>query len=201
MTKEGRIQQPGGIGEIKQFTGPDRNLQEIWSSGIRKMLKEFTDYFFEALVAHQPSRLHFAPGVKFTENGVIKNVHLAEGFWQTAGQILLKRTLIDTVKFGTHTEAVMEENGEPVLYAARLGFDHGKIAEIETIIARKGDFAFKPEGILATKDEDWEKILPFCRRSARLANSTMMRHCLTAKLARNCWRWSLRLGPSTVSCC
>ncbi|HHU29305.1 MAG: hypothetical protein QM368_05360 [Bacillota bacterium] len=168
MTNGTNSQAPGP-GEIKQFTGPDINLQEKWSAGIRAMLKEFTDYYFEALTAHNPAKLHFAPGVKFTENGVIKNVHMREDFWQTAGKILLKRTLVDTKKFGTHTEAVMEENGRKVIFAARLGFDHGKIAEIETIIAREGDFAFNPDGLLATKDEDWEEILPFSRRSSRLA--------------------------------
>ena len=53
--------QPGTrSGEIKQFTGPDINLQEKWSAGIRTMLKEFTDYYFEALTAHNPAKLHFA---------------------------------------------------------------------------------------------------------------------------------------------
>ena len=169
MVNETGNQKPAPIGEIRKFTGPDQNMQEKWSSGIRVMLKEFTDCYFEALLAHKPSKLHFAPGVKFTENGAIKNVHLAQGFWETAGKILMKRTLVDTKKFGTYTEAVMEENGEQVIFSVRLGFDHGKISEIETIIARKGDFAFYPQGILATKDEDWEKILPFAERSSRLA--------------------------------
>ena len=58
---------------------------------------------------------------------------MREDFGRQPGK-LLKRTLVDTKKFGTHTEAVMEENGRKVIFAARLGFDHGKIAEIETII-------------------------------------------------------------------
>ncbi|NLM52048.1 MAG: hypothetical protein GX197_04420 [Firmicutes bacterium] len=157
------------VGEIRMFTEPERNFKEEWSSGIRAMLKDFTDFYFEALLAHQPSKLQFAPGVKFTENGVIKNVHMGEGFWKTAGKILMKRTLVDTEKFGTFTEAVMEENGKKVIYAVRLGFNHGKLAEIEAIIAREGDFAFNPDGLLATKDEDWEQILPFSERSSRLA--------------------------------
>jgi hypothetical protein len=154
-------------GEIRQFKGPEENTQEKWSAGIRAMLREFTDKYFAALPAHDHFRLHFASGVKFTENG--NEMRLGEGFWKTAGKILLKRTLIDTRKFGTHTEAIMEENGKQVIFAARLGFDHGKISEIETIIAREGDFFFNPKGILDTKDEDWERILPVGERSSRLA--------------------------------
>jgi hypothetical protein len=171
MAQEKNMQTPPPppAGEIKQFTGPDQNTQEKWSKGIRAMLKEFTENYFEALLAHNSSKLHFASGVKFTENGVIKSVHMAEGFWKTAGKILMKRTLVDTKKFGTFTEAIMEENGKQVIFSSRLGFDHGKISEIETIIAREGDFAFNPKGVLDTKNEDWEKIMPFEERCSRLA--------------------------------
>jgi hypothetical protein len=166
---QGKNTQAPAVNEIKQFTGPDHNLQEKWSSGIRVMLEEFTGLFFEALLEHKPSKLHFAQGVRFTENGRIKNIHMGEGFWQTAGKILIKKSLIDTKKFGTHTQAVVEESGKQSIYAVRLGFEHGKISEIETIIAREGDYAFNPKGILDTKDQDWESIIPFEQRSSRLA--------------------------------
>jgi hypothetical protein len=37
------------------------------------------------------------------------------------------------------------------------------------VIAREAEFAFKATGVLATKDQDWESILPLEQRSSRLA--------------------------------
>jgi hypothetical protein len=55
----------------------------------------------------------------------------------------------------------------PVLMAVRLKVDSGKASEIETIITRKGEVFFKPEGVLETKDRDWESLLPPDQRSTR----------------------------------
>ncbi|MBN1568816.1 MAG: hypothetical protein JXA73_13285 [Acidobacteria bacterium] len=160
----------------------------------REGLKDFIDQYFTALQAHDPSGLPLASNVKFTENGVEKAV--GEGFWQTAGKPLLKRNLIDTGKCGTHTMAVMEEKFDPktvgaattpslpgmkakplpapgtprpILFGVRLKMENQKISEIETIIARESEFAFNADGVLATKDQDWESILPTEQRCSRLA--------------------------------
>ena len=133
----------------------------------RDILKSLTDKYFASLAEHNASSLPLAPTVKFTENGA--DQAMGKGFWETAGKPLLKRTLIDTQKCGAHAQGVMEENGKPVLFAARLKVESGKIAEIETIIAREKEFAFKPEGLLATKDQDWETFLPPDQRTPRQA--------------------------------
>ena len=116
---------------------------------------------------HNASSLPLASNVKYTENGV--ELAVGAGFWQTAGKPLLRRGLVDTLKCGTHTQAVMQENGKPILYGFRLKVDNARITEIESIIAREKEFAFKVDGVLATKDQDWETILPPEQRSSRLA--------------------------------
>jgi hypothetical protein len=65
----------------------------------------------------------------------------------------------------------MPEEGtvRPILFASRLKVEKGKITEIETIIARERDFAFNAEGVLETKDQDWETILPPEKRAPRKA--------------------------------
>jgi hypothetical protein len=65
----------------------------------------------------------------------------------------------------------MPEEGtvRPILFAARLKIEKGKVTEIETIIARERDFAFNAKGVLATKDQDWETILPPEKRAPRQA--------------------------------
>jgi hypothetical protein len=163
----------------------------------RKDLDGIVEKYIASLTAHSSSKLPLAFNVKFTENGVEKAV--GKGFWETSGKPLLKLTLIDTQKCGAHIHAVMEEKYSaqavgspgrggmsgmmgakpkprpeegvlrPILFGARLKVDKKKITEIETIIARENEFAFNADGVLATKDQDWNSILPPDKRAPRKA--------------------------------
>ena len=167
--------------------------QTAGSGCTRQVLKGFIDKYFTALEEHDPSGAPLASNVKYTENGV--EVPVGKGFWQTAGKTLLRRDLIDTLKCGTHSNVVIEEPFDPgalgppgmslpgmkprelpeegtlrpIMYGVRLKMENNKISEIETIIAREHEFAFNVEGQLATKEQDWESILPPAERSSRLA--------------------------------
>ena len=170
------------------------NAQTGGSACTRDTLKAHIQKYFAALEAHNPSSLPLASNVKYTENGV--EVAVGKGFWTTAGKTLLKRDLIDTQKCGTHSNVVIEERYtapktavpeakpafpgsevklppdgtiRPILFGVRLKIENEKISEIETIIAREREFFFTPQGVLATKDQDWESILPPEQRSSRLA--------------------------------
>ena len=135
----------------------------------REALKDQTAQFLSALEAKKPANLPLSPDVKYTENG--KEITVGEGFWKTAGKMLLKRTVIDADRCGTHTQAVLEENGKQVIYGVRLGFDKSNkknIAEIESFVAREGDFLFNPKGVLETRNQDWEGVIPREERSSRL---------------------------------
>jgi hypothetical protein len=132
----------------------------------RDGLKAVTDKFFVALEAHNPSSLPLASGVKYTENGIV--VAVGKGSWETAGKTTFKRGLVDTQKCGTHTQAIIEEGGKPMLYGVRLKIEEEKISEIEAIVVR-GKEVLDVKAILDTKDQDWEGILPPEQRSSRLA--------------------------------
>ncbi len=225
-------------------------------SCIREDLAKITDKYFESIQEHKTSDLPLASTVKFTENGVIKDV--GKGFWETAGKPLLRRTLIDTDKCVTATMAVMEEpfssktvgssstggrggsagggmtgggagmpgggargglpgggvirsdmfrgsgpmpeegTVRPILFAARLKVDKGKITEIETIIARENDFAFNAKNVLETKAQDWDTILPPEKRTSRKALADAANHyfdlfaensTVSVPFAQVCDRW------------
>jgi len=168
------------------------NAQSDDTACSRENLKGLVDKYFAALEAHDPSGLPLASDVKYTENGV--ELAVGKGFWQTAGKTLLRRDLIDTKTCGTHSNVVIEEKFDPatvgqpmslpgvktkplpeagtlrpILFGVRLKVENEKISEIETIIARESEFAFNADGQLATKDQDWESILPPEERSSRLA--------------------------------
>jgi hypothetical protein len=55
----------------------------------------------------------------------------------------------------------------PILFAARLKVEKDKVSEVETIVARENEFMFNPEVVLATKDQDWDTILPPEKRTPR----------------------------------
>src|SRR5512145_2624098 len=131
----------------------------------REGLKAITDKFFAALEAHNPSGVPLASGARYTENGLV--VPVGKGSWETAGKMVFKRGLVDTQKCGTHTQAILEENGKPMLYGVRLKIDKETISEIEAIVAR-GKEVLNVQAILDTRDQDWEGILPPEQRSSRL---------------------------------
>jgi len=83
------------------------NAQTGEDSCTREDLTKITDKYFESIQEHKTSGLPLASTVKFTENGVKKDV--GKGFWETAGKPLLRRTLVDTKKCVTATIAVLEE--------------------------------------------------------------------------------------------
>jgi hypothetical protein len=156
----------GAIGFLVLGSNSAAIAQSSGPACTRESLKAMTDQFFAALEAHKPSSLPLASGVRYTEDGVV--VAVGKGAWETAGKTTFKRGLIDTGKCGTHTQAIIEENGTPVLYGVRLKIDREKISEIESIVVR-GKQVLDVKAILDTKDQDWEGILPPEQRSSRLA--------------------------------
>jgi len=121
-----------------------------------------------AMQTRSPEKLLLSENVRFTENG--KELKTGEGLWQTAGKILLNRTVIDVKQCGTHTQAVIEESGRQIIFGVRLKIaDGGKISEIETYVAREKEFAFNAEGLLKTKNQKWENVISQKDRTPREA--------------------------------
>jgi len=197
----------------------------------RDGLKAIVANYFKAVETHNMSALETAPNLRITQNG--SEIKLGEGFFKTGGKSQFQRTLIDTERCGTVTQAIIDEtpdpnatapagrggaaggaagprgaapgagggggaapgagpagarqggpggapagargglpaaapyNGPAVILAVRLKVDKGKVSEIETIVNRQGELFFSPPGVLETKNQDWEGILPPAQRSTR----------------------------------
>jgi hypothetical protein len=103
----------------------------------RACLYGFLDQYLAALVAKDPARLPWAAHVKFTENNVA--LHVGDGLWGTIsarGADDLKAADPETGQaayFG-----VVDEHGNQAFFALRLRIEDGKIAEVETVVDRKG---------------------------------------------------------------
>ena len=91
--------------------------------------------YLDSLVAHDARKAPLAANARFTEDA--KQLAVGGGLWKTATKLRPFRTDFLDVATGTAaTHAVVEENGAPVLLAARLRVVDRHITEVETIVVR-----------------------------------------------------------------
>ena len=102
--------------------------------------------YLNAMVAHDPAALPVAPTVKFTEDTV--QMKLGEGAWKTVTKLRPYRVdFIDVQQGVAAVHTVVEENGAPVLFAARLKVVDRRLTEVETMVVRN-----REEGALWAPD-------------------------------------------------
>lgn len=102
----------------------------------RACLKRTVDTYLAAVVAHDPSRVHFSPDVKFIENTV--PMKPGDGLWKTASALpaTFKIYVPDPVSEQVGFLCVMMENDKPIELGLRLKIVNGQITEAEHLIAR-----------------------------------------------------------------
>lgn len=101
----------------------------------RSCLKGFITDYLNAMVAHNPSALKTADNVRFTEDTV--NMKLGDGLWKGASGLRgYRQDILDVREGVAATQAIVEENGTPVMLMLRLKIAGKKIAEIETQVTR-----------------------------------------------------------------
>ena len=111
----------------------------------RACLQGMVDQYLAAVVAHDPSRLPLAPGVRYTEDG--QQLALGDGFWATASAPgVYRHYFLDPRTGQAGFMGVMKENGNNVILALRLKLEGRQISEIETILGRSGLGAAGPTG-------------------------------------------------------
>jgi hypothetical protein len=169
----------------------------------RATLQALIEAYFEALAAHDASHLPLAPDLKFTENA--QRLEPGQGLWQKAGAAQFKRSALDPERCGTHTQAVLEEDGIAVLYGVRLQLTDGLISEIETFIARSGEYIVFGLTVFSTdlaasdaaSSVKWEEPVPEAQRSTReqlnqiadLYFDSFGPAGIVAPIQNDCYRW------------
>jgi hypothetical protein len=137
----------------------------------RELLSSTVDAFYAALAAHDTSGLQLADGVKFTENG--EETELGKGLWATAGMVKYEHTALDVDLCTTVSESVVPDGSMDIPVGLRLKLAGGKLAEIEMIAVRPGDytvfgspFPSNTNAISASKDRvKWEEVVPADQRN------------------------------------
>ena len=107
----------------------------------RACLESFVDRYLDAVVAHQPSMVPLAPGVRFTEDG--QQLVIGDGLWNTMRAKGKYRLFVTDVPAGQvgFFGSIEEDNrdpaqGTPALIALRLKVKNMQITEIEQIVIR-----------------------------------------------------------------
>ena len=113
----------------------------------RACLGDVMTRFLDSLVRHDPALAPLADNVRFTEDA--KEMAVGSGFWTTASGLGAFRTdFLDVRNQTAAVHAAMDEQGTPVLFAARLKVENREIAEIETMVVRG-----QAEAMLFNQDE------------------------------------------------
>jgi hypothetical protein len=102
----------------------------------RSCYERLVDDYLAALVAHDPSRIAFAPDARLVEN--LKATKPGEGLWKTASAAptTFKIYVPDPVSSQVGFMGVMQEGGKPILLGLRLQVFAGHIIQAEHVIAR-----------------------------------------------------------------
>ena len=116
----------------------------------RACLTGFADTYFKALVDNHASAVPLAPNVKVTLNG--QAMKLDQAFWDSAERTIYRWDIVNEQLGDVASEAVvLNTDGSKTMYMARLKVLNGKIAEVETIKANKGeaDRLWDPDNLTA----------------------------------------------------
>ena len=104
----------------------------------RACLTGVVDTYLKALAANTPGAVPLAPDAKVTINGRI--VKLDEAFWDGAERTVYRFDIVNERLGDTGTEAVvLNADGSKTMYMVRLKVLDGRITEVETIKANKGE--------------------------------------------------------------
>lgn len=131
----------------------------------RGCLEGWLDRYVEAFVAHAPSRLPFAKGVTFTENG--QRLEPGDGTWRTVtgkGGYALK--LADVERGQAVLMGTIREADVPTIFVLRLGITGQQIADIETLVIRNQTAAENLDKV-ARPRAAWSEAVPAASRMSR----------------------------------
>ena len=104
----------------------------------RACLVGFADTYLKALAGNAPNAVPLAANAKVTINGRL--VRLADAFWDAADRIAYRFDIVNDRLGDVATEAVVQNSdGSKTMYMVRLKVADGKITEVETVKANKGE--------------------------------------------------------------
>jgi hypothetical protein len=130
----------------------------------RSMLQAAADSYIEAQKAGNLSKISLAEKVKYIEN--MSDTTKEKGLWNTPLPIALSHSIYDVGRCKTFSELIVTE-GKPYVIGTRLTVKDGKVAEIDSLITKEGDWLFNPQDYLKYSSADDWAVLPVDDRVSR----------------------------------
>jgi hypothetical protein len=120
----------------------------------RAVLQAAVDSYLEAQKTGNLSKASLAAKVKYLEN--MNEIKKEQGLWNTPLPITFHRSFLDVGSCMTFTEVIVASGDKPAVLGTRLKVENGKIAEIDSLVTKKGDWLFNADDYLKySKAEDW----------------------------------------------
>lgn len=134
----------------------------------RSCLFAAANNYMDALVAHDPARVPWAPTVRYTENNV--SMMIGDGIWGAASARDANPLLVaDPGTGNVGWYGTVAEHGQLSYYVMRLKVEHQRVSEVEVIVDRKGDAGPWGDPAHFTHDPAFSSELPAAQRSSRQA--------------------------------
>lgn len=131
---------------LATLSGNAAQVQPRGAACDRPCLTGIMTRYLASLASGDTRALPLAPGVRVTEDGA--EIRIGEGVWKSGVRLRPYRMdFIDVREGVAAVHAVLEEQGAPILFAARLKVAAGAISEIETMVVRNAK-----EGVLFAPD-------------------------------------------------
>jgi hypothetical protein len=122
--------------------------------------------YMDALVAHDPARVSWAPTVRYSENNV--SMMIGDGEWGAATARDPNPLLVADPRNGNvGWYGSVAEHGQLSYYAMRLKVDHHRVSEAEVILDRKGDAGPWGDPAHFVHDPQFLETVPAAQRSSR----------------------------------
>jgi hypothetical protein len=133
----------------------------------RACLEGIMTQYLNAMVAHDPSKAPFAPGVKYAQDNV--PLKIGQALWATASGLgKYKHFFADAERGDVGVIANVYENGVGAILITRLKVKDKQITEAEQFVAHDPYGAANYEKI-GSPDPNWLTTIPLDRRQSREA--------------------------------
>jgi hypothetical protein len=126
----------------------------------RPDLQAAVDSYLAAQQAGDRSKMSFTEKPKLLEN--MNEVAPEAGHWNRAMPIAFSRSFLDVDRCKTFSEVIITQGGDrPYVIGTRLTVQDGRIAGIDSLVTRPGDWLFNASNYLKfSSSEEWHPLKP-----------------------------------------
>jgi hypothetical protein len=123
----------------------------------RPALQAAVDSYIAAQKGGDRTRMSFTEKPKLLEN--MAEVAPDRGLWNTALPVAFTRSFLDVDRCKTFSEMIVTEGARPYVIGTRLTVQDGKIAGIDSLVTKPGDWLFNAKNYLKfSSSEDWHPL-------------------------------------------